>query len=197
MKDKAEFYFRFLGRIFAPQKHYNMALIGLFFGSDTGNTENVSLKIREMLGEETVDLYNFAETEVEALAPYEYILFGAPTWYDGELQSDWEVILPQFDKVDFTGKKVAIFGLGDQWGYGEWFVDAIGIIADKVVERGGTICGHWSLEGYDFDASKASRNGKFLGLAIDEDNQPELTEERLNKWIPQVLKEFGLEVETE
>jgi flavodoxin I len=174
-----------------------MAIIGLFFGSDTGNTENIALKIRDMLGEEIVDLHNFAETEVEALAPYEYIIFGAPTWYDGELQSDWEVVLPQFDKIDFTGKKVAIFGLGDQWGYGEWFVDAIGIIADKVIERGGQIFGNWSTKGYEFDNSKGVRDGKFLGLAIDEDNQPEQTEERLNKWIPQVLSEFGLEVESD
>jgi flavodoxin I len=174
-----------------------MALIGLFYGSDTGNTENIALKIGEMLGSEIVDLHNFAETEVAAMNAYEYIIFGAPTWYDGELQSDWEVILPQFEKIDFTGKKVAVFGLGDQWGYGEWFVDAIGIIADKVKERGGEVFGKWTTEGYEFDSSKGVRDGYFLGLALDEDNQPEKTESRLNAWIPQVLGEFGLEVETD
>ncbi|MCC5945624.1 MAG: flavodoxin [Bernardetiaceae bacterium] len=172
-----------------------MALIGLFYGTDTGNTENVSNKIVEMLGEENVDIFNFGETEAEAVAPYDFLLFGAPTWYDGELQSDWEEILPKFEEIDFTGKKIAIYGLGDQWGYGEWFCDAIGMIAEVIEKKGGTIVGHWALDGYDYEASKGERDGKFLGLPIDEDNQPELTDERLATWIPQVLAEFGMEVE--
>jgi flavodoxin I len=173
-----------------------MAIIGLFYGSDTGNTENIALQIRDMLGEENVDVFNFSEHPAEAVIPYDFIFFGAPTWYDGELQSDWEEILPKFHDIDFSGKKVAIFGLGDQWGYGEWFCDAIGIIAEVVEKQGGTIVGHWDTKGYDYEKSKGERDGKFLGIALDEDNQPELTQERLAKWIPQVLAEFGLEVES-
>ncbi|MGF1532414.1 MAG: flavodoxin [Bernardetiaceae bacterium] len=174
-----------------------MSKIGLFFGSDTGNTENISLRIAEMLGSDSVDIQNFAEVGADAVMGYDYLLFGAPTWYDGELQSDWEVILPQFENIDFTGKKIAIFGLGDQWGYGEWYVDAIGIIADVIIAQGGEIVGHWPVEGYDFDASKGQRGDVFLGLALDEDNQPEMTDDRLAQWLPQVLKEFGMEVEIE
>ncbi|MEM6299375.1 MAG: flavodoxin [Bacteroidota bacterium] len=172
-----------------------MDKIGLFFGTDTGNTENVSQRIVEMLGEELIDMQSFAEVEADAVEPYELLLFGAPTWYDGELQSDWEEILPKFEEIDFTGKKVAIFGLGDQWGYGEWFCDAIGMIADVIVAQGGEVVGHWPVEGYEFDASKGQRGDVFLGLAIDEDNQPEMTDDRLAQWLPQVLQEFGMEVE--
>ena len=174
-----------------------MDKIGLFFGSDTGNTENVAQRIVEMLGTDFINVHNFNEVEANAVEPYEMLLFGAPTWYDGELQSDWEEILPQFENIDFTGKKVAIFGLGDQWGYGEWFVDAIGIIADVITAQGGDVLGHWPVEGYDFESSKGQRGDIFLGLAIDEDNQPEMTDDRLEQWIPQVLTEFGLEVEVE
>lgn len=174
-----------------------MDKIGLFFGSDTGNTETISQRIVEMLGDDLFDVHNFAEVEAEAVTPYDLLLFGAPTWYDGELQSDWEEILPEFENIDFTGKKVAIFGLGDQWGYGEWYVDAIGIIADVITAQGGQVVGHWPVEGYDFEASRGQRGDVFLGLAIDEDNQPEMTDERLETWLPQVLQEFGMEVEAE
>jgi len=175
-----------------------MAIIGLFYGTDTGNTETVSMQIREMLGgEEVVDLYNFGEHDAQAGIPYEYVIVGAPTWYDGELQSDWEEILPEFENIDFTGKKVAIVGLGDQWGYGEWFCDAIGMIGEVIESKGGELVGFWSKEGYDYENSKGERDGMFMGLAIDEDNQPEMTQERLNAWLPQILQEFGLEVETE
>ncbi len=171
-----------------------MSKIGLFFGTDTGNTENVAIKIQKMVGAEHLALHNLAQKEAAEVLEYNHIIFGAPTWYDGELQTDWEEILPQFKTLDFTGKTVAIFGLGDQWGYGEWFVDAIGIIADVVSEQGGTVIGHWPVVGYDFEASKGARGEVFLGLAIDEDNQPELTDERLKAWVPQVLREFGFVV---
>lgn len=173
-----------------------MSKIGLFYGTDTGNTENVAMIIRDMLGEDNVDVFNFGETEASEVEGYDFLLLGAPTWYDGELQSDWEDIVPEFQGMDFSGKKVAIFGLGDQWGYGEWFVDAIGIIGDVIKDNGGEICGYWPNEGYEFDESKGLKGDRFMGLPIDEDNQPEMTEDRLNTWVPQVLQEFGIEVET-
>ncbi|TAF34959.1 MAG: flavodoxin [Cytophagales bacterium] len=171
-----------------------MSKIGLFFGTDTGNTENIALRIQTMLGKEHVDVHNLAQKEAADVLEYSFLIFGAPTWYDGELQTDWEELLPQFKELDFTGKKVAIFGLGDQWGYGEWFVDAIGIIADVITAQGGQLVGCWSTEGYDYEASKGARGDVFLGLAIDEDNQPELTNDRLKQWVPQVLQEFGFQV---
>lgn len=172
-----------------------MAKIGLFYGSDTGNTENIFIKLHETLGEENADLYDFGKEDPDKVSEYEYIILGAPTWYDGELQSDWEEVLPAFEEdIDFTGKKVAIIGLGDQWGYAEWFVDAIGRIAKIVKEKGGELHGKWSIKGYEFDASVAQEGEYFLGLALDEDNQPELTEERLGKWLPEVIKDFGLEI---
>jgi flavodoxin I len=172
-----------------------MSKIGLFFGTDTGNTQNIAEKIIEMLGEELVEAHNLAETDTSKLLEYDLLLLGAPTWYDGELQTDWEDVVPQLEEMDFSGKKFAMFGLGDQWGYADWFVDALGIIGDVLVKQGGERCGLWPLDGYEFEASKGVRDDKFLGLPIDEDNQPELTDERLNAWMPQVLQEFGFELE--
>ena len=170
--------------------------IGLFYGTDTGNTETVSNKIKERIdqkiGSDTVDVIEIYKKEAHAFAPYEYVIIGMPTWYDGELQGDWESFLPKFEEVDFKNKKVAFFGLGDQYGYSFYFCDALGVFYDIALKNGATICGKWSTDGYEYDACKAERDGVLVGLCLDIDNQDDLTEPRLDKWIPQVLSEFGL-----
>jgi len=94
--------------------------------------------------------------------------------------------------VDFSGKLVALFGLGDQFGYADYFLDAMGMLHDVVIDQGGAVIGYWPIAGYEFEASKAlTEDGKeFVGLAIDEDQQPELTDERVNAWVAQIEDEF-------
>jgi flavodoxin I len=101
-------------------------------------------------------------------------------------------LYPELDNIDFSGKKVAYFGCGDQVGYADNFLDAIGILEEKITERGGKTVGYWSTEGYEFDTSKAVRNGKFIGLALDDTNQSDLTEQRLKKWVTLLRIEFGV-----
>lgn len=173
-----------------------MSKIGLFYGTDTGNTEMVANKLIEkieiILGEGAVDLHEIYQKKSTDMNAYDLIIMGQPTWYDGELQGDWEEFIPELKKIDFSTKKVAFFGLGDQYGYASYFCDSLGVFADMVIEQGGKIVGYTSTEGYEHDFSKAEKDGMFCGLCLDEDNQDELTEERLNKWLPTVLKEFGL-----
>ena len=161
----------------------------IIYGSDTGNTEVIADDLVKLLDKPeilTVDELEESDWEDNKL----YIL-GIPTWYDGELQSDWEDYLDDFDKIDFTGKTVAVFGLGDQVGYAEWFCDGVGILADIIEKNGGKIIGNWSIDGYEFESSKAvmNTNNTFYGLCIDEDNQPELTQERLKQWVKQLKQE--------
>jgi len=121
------------------------------------------------------------------------IILGIPTWYDGELQSDWEDYFEEFQQIDFTGKTVAVFGLGDQIGYSEYFVDGIGILAKVVLENGGKIIGHWPTEGYDYDESKGLLNEDyFYGLALDEDNESDLTFQRVEKWVQQIKQSLNI-----
>lgn len=173
-----------------------MEKIGLFYGTDTGNTETVSKKIKEMidtaLGGDAVDIIEIYKKEPEAFDQYTYIIVGMPTWYDGELQGDWETFLPKFEKIDFTGKKIAFFGLGDQYGYSFYFCDALGIFYTMALKNGAEIVGKWPTDGYEYDACKAEIDGMLVGLCIDVDNQDDMTEPRLAKWVPQVLREFGL-----
>lgn len=172
-----------------------MAKIGLFFGSDEGNTERVAYRIRARLGEEYVDVMDVSDVTQLDFANYDKIILGIPTWDFGQIQSDWEEFWDDISAVDFTGKQVALFGLGDQFGYGDYFLDAMGMLHDVIVPNGAVIIGHWSTEGYEYDASKAEipDAGLFVGLALDEDQQENLSSDRLNTWCEQIVAEFGLD----
>ena len=170
-----------------------MSKIGLFYGTTTGNTESAAEMIQqEFGGEDMITMHEIGEVEDSDFEKYENIIIGCPTWNIGELQSDWEGYFEELDNIDFSGKKVAYFGTGDQVGYAENFQDAMGILEEKISELGGTTVSYWSTEGYDFTESQAIKDGKFVGLALDEDNQSELSEERVQKWVAQLKSEFGV-----
>lgn len=170
-----------------------MAKIGLFYGTQTGYTQTAAETIqKEFGGADTVDLYDVSRAEPSDFAKYSVIIVGCPTWNVGQLQDDWDSFFEQLDEIDFSDKKVAYFGEGDQVGYADSFQDAIGILEEKIAERGGETVGYWSTEGYDFSDSKAMRDGKFVGLALDEDNQSDLTDDRIKTWVAQLKQELGL-----
>ncbi len=167
--------------------------IALFYGSSTCYTEIAAEKIAAILSEQqTVDLYNIADTAIGVAAQYQHIILGIPTWDYGELQEDWENIWDSIDTLNWVGKTVAIYGLGDQQGYPEWFQDALGYLWTKVDSLGATTIGQTSVAGYHFSASKAlTPDGKyFLGLALDEDSEFELSEQRIADWCRQITEEF-------
>ena len=168
-----------------------MENIGLFFGSDTGNTERMAETIADKIGRDKIDLVDLHKLEKEEMEKYSHLIFGAPTWYDGDLQSDWEEFFDKLDDIDFSNKTVAMFGLGDQYGYAEYFLDALGIIHEKLVERGANIVGYWSCEEYEYDFSKAEKDGKFFGLGLDEDNESDKSEERIDQWLEIIKPAYG------
>ena len=173
-----------------------MTKIGLFYGTDTGNTETIAKDIKKRIesriGEGTVDLLEIYKKKREDMSQYNLLILGMPTWYDGELQGDWEEYIPEMEQIDFTGKKVAFFGLGDQYGYAAYFCDALGVFADIVEKKHGTVVGFTSAKGYEHDESKAQRGDKFVGLCLDMDNQDELTNERIESWLPDIITKFNL-----
>ena len=171
-----------------------MSRIGLFFGSDEGNTESVAYRIQERFGAEVCDVLDIADVTQVEFSQYAFIIMGIPTWDFGQIQSDWEEFWDDLEDMDYSQKTIALFGLGDQFGYGDFFLDAMGMLHDVIKGRGAKLVGYWSTEGYEFDASKALIEGSntFAGLAIDEDQQPELTSDRINRWCVQINQEFGL-----
>ncbi|NET28847.1 flavodoxin FldA [Okeania sp. SIO1I7] len=170
-----------------------MSKIGLFVGSTTGKTESTAEMVQEEFGgDDVVTIHNMDEVKTEDFDGYQNIIIASPTWNIGELQSDWEGFFDELENIDFNGKKVAYFGTGDQIGYGDNFQDAMGILEEKISSLGGKTVGHWSTDGYEHTESKAVKNGKFVGLALDEDNQAEFTEERVKKWVAQLKTDFGI-----
>lgn len=173
-----------------------MTTIGLYYGSNDGTTEDIAYRIKDQidnLAPGMVEVFNIGQVKPGHVLEWDYLIFGAPTWYIGELQDDWEFFLPGLEELDFSGKKVALFGLGDQYGYSSTYLDAIGLIAEVLIANGAELVGMWPVDGYHFEASLAQVDDHFLGLALDEDNEYKLTDERIQAWILQVLEEFGLE----
>ncbi|GIX29531.1 MAG: flavodoxin [Porticoccaceae bacterium] len=125
---------------------------------------------------------------------YPFLILGIPTWDYGELQEDWEARWSELEELDLTGHTVALYGLGDQLGYPQWFQDAMGLLWAQVASRGARTVGRWPAAGYRFTASRAlAPDGHhFVGLALDEENEFELTDRRLADWCAQLRVEFPL-----
>lgn len=164
--------------------------IGIIYGSSGGVTESIADMIQSKLGVES-ELYDIGTIEMSKLAEYSHLILGTSTWGEGDLQDDWDDAFDEYRAVEFGGKTVAFFGVGDQEGYGDNFLDAMGTLYEVAVNNGATIVGNnWSTDGYEFDESTAIENDAFVGLALDEDNQDNLTEERVDKWVEIIRSHF-------
>lgn len=167
--------------------------IGLFYGSSTCYTEMVAEKIRDILGCDLVVLHNLKDDACILMVHYDVLILGIPTWDFGELQEDWETHWQSLNDLNLSGKIVALYGLGDQVGYSEWFLDALGLLHDKLLTMGVTFIGYWPTEGYTFTSRKPliADGSYFCGLALDETNQYELTDTRIMQWCEQLLRELA------
>lgn len=160
----------------------------IFYASSTGNTENVATSIAKQLND--LPTFDLASTEIGELNNYEKLILGVSTWGEGELQDDWDETWSEFCELDFSGKTVALFGLGDQESYSDEFVDALGILYEQISQSGANVIGFTSTNGYEHDESKAQIDDQFVGLVIDEDNQDDLTDERVEQWTSQIKSEI-------
>ena len=168
-----------------------MKKIGLLYSFNTRKTSIVAEKIYNEIGEENIEKVNVENITESKFLSYDNLILGVPTWFDGELPNYWDEFVPALEDMDLKKKKIALFGNGDQKGYPENFVDGIGIMANILEKQGAEIIGHTSIEGYTFEHSRAQRNDKFIGLALDFENQSKLNKERVKKWVEQLKKEFN------
>jgi flavodoxin I len=166
-----------------------MKKTGLFYGAGVA-TSAVVAKIQEAFGDIQIDLIPVETARGADFEAYDNLILGVSTWFDGELPAHWDEIVPELKTLDLLKKRVAVFGLGDQQNYPGNFVDAIGLLAKVVEAQGAGLVGRTSSEGYRFQQSLAVRNDRFLGLAIDVDNQSDKTDERIRNWVEQLKKEF-------
>jgi flavodoxin I len=125
------------------------------------------------------------------MTEYDVLILGSSTWGEGELQDDWYDVIDRLSGLDLKGKKVALFGTGDQKSYPDTFVDALAELKEKLAGTGAAFIGAWPVEGYDYDSSRSEEDGMFVGLALDDDNQPDKTEERIAEWVGRLKEEIG------
>lgn len=168
--------------------------IGLFYGSSTCYTEIAAEKIQACIGLDIVQLFNIKTEPLSKINDYDILIFGISTWDYGELQEDWGAVWDKLESININNKIIALYGLGDQQGYGEWFVDALGMLHDQLLPQAPRFIGYWPTKGYKFSASKALTEDKqfFVGLALDEDSQYELSDQRITQWCQQILEEIEL-----
>merc|ERR1711968_419136 len=165
--------------------------VGLVYSTTTGNTETVAGYISAKTGLEAVDI---GDLDGAGVAAFDGLIIGAPTWHTGadseRSGTAWDdFIYGDPTSLDLAGKKVAIFGLGDSSGYGDNFCDAMDELKTCFEGQGATVIGAVSTDGYEYEESKSVADGKFVGLACDEDNEPDMSEERVAAWIDQIKGE--------
>jgi len=159
-------------------------IVTVIFGSDGGATKGVASKISKKCQGRSVDIKAASQADFENC---DLLILGSPTYGDGTLQTDWEENIDKLRGARLKGKKVALFGTGDQSAYPTSFVDAMGILFDEVSELGAVVVGFTETAGYDYVGSTAEREGQFVGLALDQDTQSGMTEKRVAAWLSKLL----------
>lgn len=157
-------------------------MTGIFFGSTTGNTEEVANQIAQTLGVDAADVHNVGSTSADVALNYDKLLLGSSTWGCGDLQDDWYDFLDALSTLNLSGKEVGIFGCGDSDSYGDTFCGAIAQIYDGLQNSGCTFIGAYEPTDYNVTDSDVCRDGKFVGLAIDESDDDDKNQARLAAW---------------
>lgn len=174
-----------------------MSKIGLFYGPEKGSVNRAANKIAAAIGEDKVDMVSVHTASAADLGKYDKIIFGISTvgketWDSEFSNTDWNKFFPEVHKIDYSGKTIAIFGLGDHITYPGHFVDAMGRLYKVLKKQDAHVVGAVSPDGYEFEESEALIDGQFVGLPLDEDFEPELTDERVSSWLGSIKSDFGL-----
>jgi flavodoxin I len=173
-----------------------MKKIALIYWPKKGNTENAAFMIQEKFEKGVLDIFTITEINTAEFDMYDAFIIGGSTTgadnWESAHKTRWNDFYVKVEKAEIKGKPFATFGLGNQVLYPNHFVDGMAFVKEKFEDRGAVLKGLWPVDGYDFEDSESVENGMFYGLALDYDNQEELTGERIEKWVAQVKKEFGI-----
>lgn len=168
-----------------------MEKIGLIYSFNSNKTAKVAEKIKEAFGEDTLELINAETLTEEEFLRNRISILGVPTWFDGELPNYWDEFGPTLEDLDLKDKTFALYGLGDQKGYPDNFLDAVGLMTQILEKKGAKVIGFTSTEGYHFHNSLAVRDNHFTGLAIDFENQATQNSTRVKNWVNHLKQELG------
>jgi flavodoxin I len=168
-----------------------MKKTAIVYSFNTKKSAKIAEKIKEEFNDDAIEMVNAEDITEEQFTAYEQLILGVSTWFDGELPNYWDEFVPAIEDMDLKGKKIAIFGLGDQKGYPENFQDGMGLMAEILEEQGAEIVGFTSTDGYTYERSRAERGDQFVGLSLDLENQSSKTTTRIAAWVKDLKKEFN------
>jgi flavodoxin I len=182
-----------VSRTRAASRMTTVSKVGLYFATSTGNTETAADWIQQKFSGDISDPTDIGEADISDLSGFDSLIVGAPTWNtgadEGRSGTAWDEVLEEIAELDLSGKKVAVFGCGDSSSYGDYFCDAIEEVYSTMKGAGATMVGSVDPSGYDFAESKSIIDGKFCGLPLDEDNESDMTEDRIAAWCEQIAGE--------
>lgn len=168
-----------------------MSKIAIIYSFNSKKTGKIAAQIQEAFQDPDLEMVNAEDLTEENFLAYDRIIMGVPTWFDGELPNYWDEFVPALEDLDLAGKKIALYGLGDQKGYPENFLDGVGIMAEILEKCGASLVGFTSTGGYEYESSRAQRGEQFSGLAIDYENQGSMNKKRIAAWVEQLKSEFA------
>ena len=168
-----------------------MDKIGIFFGTDSGTTRLIAKKMSRLIGDIASKPVNVNRISVEEMMQYDSLILGTPSYGIGELpgiatgvkDGSWAEFIPQLENQDFSGKRIALYGLGNQDKYPDRFANSLFTLYDFLVKRGAEIIGQWPVDGYEFEHSDSVIDGKFVGLVLDQNFQALLSDDRMKNWL--------------
>ena len=162
----------------------------IIYGSSTGTCQDLASRIAAKLGVDNADVFDAGSISAEQLEGYQNLVLGTSTWGAGEMQDDWYDGVKAVKAANLNGKTVAIFGCGDSEGYSDTFCGGMGELYNAAKEAGAKVIGLVSTDGYTYDDSEAVVDGQFVGLALDEVNEDDKTDERIDAWVAAIKPEL-------
>ena len=152
----------------------------VIYGSSTGTCQSIAETIASKLGVESIEVSSMTAATIEG---NENLILGTSTWGAGELQDDWYDGIKTLKCTGLNGKTVALFGCGDSESYPDTFCGGMKELYDAAKEAGANVLEGVSTDGYTFDESEAVVDGHFVGLALDDVNEDDKTEVRIDNWL--------------
>ncbi len=163
-----------------------MKQTAIVYGSTSGNCENIANKIAAALGIDYANVFSASQLDESKIASFDNLLRGSSTSGSGDLQDEWYDGIEVIKSSDLSGKTVAVFGCGDSSGFSTTYCDAMGTLYEAAKAAGADMIGAVSTDGYTFDDSTAVVDSRFVGLALDEDNESHLTDTRIAAWVAEI-----------
>lgn len=165
-----------------------MKNICVIYGSSTGTCQGLAEKIGQQLGVQDDGIIDVQNLSADVVNKYDVLILGTSTWGAGEMQDDWYDGVKVLKQAGLQGKEVAVFGCGDSGSYSDTFCGGMAELYNAAKDAGATMMGEVATDGYNFDDSEAVVDGKFVGLALDEVNEDDKTDSRIEAWVEELKK---------